>query len=569
MSDYFENNNPYSSDNQKKPENNDQFGTQSGETNSDNIYSSSDTQPKSNEGSYEWNPSSAQNSSSGTEYHYSYVNGNNESAAHNPNNYDSAYSTNSYKDSAQSSDSYSSYNSSDYSKSSYSSSQNSGYGNTGYSSGYSGTGSYGGYNTQNYQTPHYSAQPQPKQKKKAQKPKKPKKPASKGFVAAMLIISIIASCALGFGGGYFATRISSAGGNGGVNINQVAADSTSTKNNAAISGTTSSIVKKTADSVVEIATESVVTGGFAQQYVQEGAGSGVIISEDGYIITNSHVIDGAENITVTLRDNSTSYTAALIGADEDNDIALIKVDAKGLTPATFGDSNKLAVGDYVVAIGNPLGELGGTVTDGIISALAREVTVEGKNMTLLQHNAQISPGNSGGGLFNANGELIGIVNAKDSATEVEGIAFAIPINNVLDIIEDLKTYGYVTGKIDLGMQFTDITSKESAFYYGVNKTGCYVASVEKGSNAEAAGFRAGDLVTKVNGTEITSSDEISTALADSKVGDTVAFTIYRSGKTYDLKLTLDEYVPSNAGDNQVDEIQDNPDDSIWDYMFGR
>ena len=217
------------------------------------------------------------------------------------------------------------------------------------------------------------------------------------------------------------------------------------KNTSSVSATTTSeIVKKTADSVVEIATEGVVTGNFAQQYVTKGAGSGVIISADGYIITNHHVIEDAKTIKVTLRDGQTSYDATLIGSDEDNDIALLKVNAEGLTPATFGDSSSLAVGDYVVAIGNPLGTLGGTVTDGIISALAREVTIEGKNMTLLQTNAQISPGNSGGGLFNANGELVGVVNAKDSATEVEGIAFAIPINNVIDLIKDLQNYGYVS-----------------------------------------------------------------------------------------------------------------------------
>ena len=178
----------------------------------------------------------------------------------------------------------------------------------------------------------------------------------------------------------------------------------------------------------------------------------------------------------------------------------------------MGNSSDLAVGDYVVAIGNPLGQLGGTVTDGIISALARQVTVEGKSMTLLQHNAQISPGNSGGGLFNSNGELIGIVNAKDSATEVEGIAFAIPINNVLDIIDDLKTYGYVKGKVDLGMELTDITSDDSAFYYGLSNTGCYVLSVTSGSNAEKAGFMRGDMITAVNGTSVSSKSDIQTNL---------------------------------------------------------
>ncbi|MBQ1436422.1 MAG: trypsin-like peptidase domain-containing protein [Ruminococcus sp.] len=423
----------------------------------------------------------------------------------------------------------------------------------------------------------YSQQPNPQtaaqktSKPKKQKVKKPKKPASRGFVAAVLALTVLASGALGFGGGYLANKLSSDSSNGGMTINQVSSSGASASNTSSGSaGTTSEIVKKTADSVVEIATEQLVRGSFAQQYVQQGAGSGVIISEDGYIITNYHVIDGAQNIKVTLRDGTTSYNAALIGSDEENDIALLKVDATGLSAATFGDSSSLAVGDYVVAIGNPLGELGGTVTDGIISALAREVTIENKNMTLLQTNAQISPGNSGGGLFNANGELIGVVNAKDSATEVEGIAFAIPINNVLDIINDLKNYGYVTGKVDLGMQLVDINSKETAFYYGVNETGCYVISVTKGSNADTAGFKTGDLITKVNGTEVSSVSDVNKALEDNKVGDKVVFTVYRSGKTSDISLTLAEYVPSGKlteqGENQQQDILS--DNDIWQRMFG-
>ena len=190
-------------------------------------------------------------------------------------------------------------------------------------------------------------------------------------------------------------------------------------------------------------------------------------------------------------------------------------------------------------------------------------------MTLLQTNAQISPGNSGGGLFNANGELIGIVNAKDSATEVEGIAFAIPINYVLDIIDDLKSYGYVTGKIDLGMQITDITSKDTAFYYGVNQTGCYVLSVTRGSNAETAGFTTGDLITKVNGTSVSSSADVEKALENSKVGDNVKFTVYRNGTTKELTLTLAECVPNGNVHNQLSTTpaNDNSDD-IWSDMFG-
>ena len=564
MSDYYNNNNEFNSgDNQPENQN----------TNNNDVYSSSErtsSESKATENSYEWNSNSTQSSSNG-EYHYSYVNGNNENASHNPNNYENAYSTpnpsNSTSDNSNSQNTYSS---------SYS---NSGY--NGSASGYGSNSSYGASGSYNSQSPYttYSntagQQASPyghpnnthKVKVKKQKVKKPKKPASKGFVAAMLVVSILCSAALGFGGGYLANNLNKSS-SGSININKVEANNTSSSGSPA-SNTTSNIVKKTADSVVEIATEGVKTGVFAQQYVVQGAGSGVIISEDGYIITNHHVIEDANSVTVTLRDGQTSYTAAVIGSDSENDIALLKVDAKGLTPATFGDSSTLAVGDYVVAIGNPLGELGGTVTDGIISALARDVTIEGENMTLLQTNAQISPGNSGGGLFNAKGELIGIVNAKDSATEVEGIAFAIPINNVLDIIDDLKSYGYVTGKIDIGMQLTDITSKDTAFYYGVNQTGCYVLSVTRGSNAEEAGFRTGDLITKVNGTSVSTSSDVEKALENSKVGDKVKFTIYRNGTTSDLTLTLAEYVPSGNAQKQssTTPANDNSDD-IWSEMFG-
>lgn len=563
MSDYYNDNNHFENgDNPLESQN----------SNSNDVFSSSDNttnESKQTESSYEWNSNSSQNNSSG-EYHYSYVNGNNENASHNPNNYENAYSA--PKASQTSADSFNpqgtSYSDS-YTNTGYSSSS-SGYGsNTSYgaSGNYNSQSPYGTYSNTTGQSPYGHPQNIHKAKVKKPKVKKPKKPASRGFVAAMLAISILCSAALGFGGGYLANNMNSSSSNG-VNINKVEASNTSRSSNVS-ANTTSEVVKKTADSVVEIETEGVKTGSFAQQYVVQGAGSGVIISEDGYIITNHHVIEDANSVTVTLRDGKTSYTAAVIGSDSENDIALLKVDAKGLTPATFGDSSKLAVGDYVVAIGNPLGQLGGTVTDGIISALARDVVIEGKNMTLLQTNAQISPGNSGGGLFNANGELVGIVNAKDSATEVEGIAFAIPINNVLDIIDDLKSYGYVTGKIDLGMQLTDITSNDSAFYYGVNQTGCYVLSVTRGSNAETAGFHTGDLITKVNSTDINTSADVKNALKDSKVGDKVKFTVYRNGETSDLTLTLAEYVPSGNVQNQssTTSANDNSDD-IWSQMFG-
>ena len=491
--------------------------------------SNTDIPQKNAEASYEWNSDKSDNKSDSTEYHYSYVNGNNKDASHNPNRYNEPTQYSSQNTSSGYSNNYQNPNTNAYDN----------YQSNGYTA--QNQQSQNVYNSQPYGTaPNHSANAKPP---KAKKPKKQRKPISRGGIAIALAVTMVFSCGLGFGGGYFANKVNTST-SGSLNITKTSnSGTTTTASSTSTANSTSEIVKKTADSVVEISTESVVTGSFAQQYVQQGAGSGVIISQDGYILTNNHVINGANSVKVRLRDG-TEYDATIIGSDSDNDIALLKVSATGLSPATFGDSNSLAVGDYVVAIGNPLGELGGTVTDGIISALARKVTIEDTQMTLLQTNAQVNPGNSGGGLFNANGELVGIVNAKQSATEVEGIAFAIPINNVLDILSDLKEYGYVTGKVDLGIDFTDITSDETAFYYGVNQTGCYVLSVDSGSNAEKAGVTRGDLVTKVNDTDVSSSSDITTALEKAEVGDTVTFTVSRRGTSKTISFVLEEYVPA-------------------------
>lgn len=526
--------------------------------------SNTDIPQKNAEASYEWNSDKSDNKSDSTEYHYSYVNGNNKDASHNPNRYNEPTQYSSQNTSSGYSNNYNNPNTNAYDN----------YQSNGYTA--QNQQSQNVYNSQPYGTaPNHSANAKPP---KAKKPKKQRKPISRGGIAIALAVTMVFSCGLGFGGGYFANKVNTST-SGSLNITKTSnSGTTTTASSTSKANSTSEIVKKTADSVVEISTESVVTGSFAQQYVQQGAGSGVIISQDGYILTNNHVINGANSVKVRLRD-STEYDATIIGSDSDNDIALLKVSATGLSPATFGDSNSLAVGDYVVAIGNPLGELGGTVTDGIISALARKVTIEDTQMTLLQTNAQVNPGNSGGGLFNANGELVGIVNAKQSATEVEGIAFAIPINNVLDILSDLKEYGYVTGKVDLGIDFTDITSDETAFYYGVNQTGCYVLSVDSGSNAEKAGVTRGDLVTKVNDTDVSSSSDITTALEKAEVGDTVTFTVSRRGTSKTISFVLEEYVPA-VSNSQItngsqksttptsDSENSSGDDSIWSQMFG-
>lgn len=526
--------------------------------------SNTDIPQKNAEASYEWNSDKSDNKSDSTEYHYSYVNGNNKDASHNPNRYNEPTQYSSQNTSTGYSNNYQNPNTNAYDN----------YQSNGYTA--QNQQSQNVYNSQPYGTaPNHSVNAKPP---KAKKPKKQRKPISRGGIAIALAVTMVFSCGLGFGGGYFANKVNTST-SGSLNITKTSnSGTTTTASSTSKANSTSEIVKKTADSVVEISTESVVMGSFAQQYVQQGAGSGVIISQDGYILTNNHVINGANSVKVRLRDG-TEYDATIIGSDSDNDIALLKVSATGLSPATFGDSNSLAVGDYVVAIGNPLGELGGTVTDGIISALARKVTIEDTQMTLLQTNAQVNPGNSGGGLFNANGELVGIVNAKQSATEVEGIAFAIPINNVLDILSDLKEYGYVTGKVDLGIDFTDITSDETAFYYGVNQTGCYVLSVDSGSNAEKAGVTRGDLVTKVNDTDVSSSSDITTALEKAEVGDTVTFTVSRRGTSKTISFVLEEYIPAvsnsqitNGSQKSTTPTSDSEnstgDDSIWSQMFG-
>ncbi|MBQ2862637.1 MAG: trypsin-like peptidase domain-containing protein, partial [Clostridia bacterium] len=210
-----------------------------------------------------------------------------------------------------------------------------------------------------------------------------------------------------------------------VSINKVEGSTTANT-------TMTDVISSVRDTVVEIVTENIQESAFYGQYVTSGAGSGVIINENGYIITNNHVVAGANTIYVRTTDQK-EYKASLVGTDEESDIAVIKIDATSLKAATLGDSSAIKLGEAVIAIGNPLGSLGGTVTDGIISALDREVTIDGQEMRLLQTNAAVNPGNSGGGLFNMAGELIGVVNAKSSSSNsgatIEGLGFAIPINH--------------------------------------------------------------------------------------------------------------------------------------------
>lgn len=309
-----------------------------------------------------------------------------------------------------------------------------------------------------------------------------------------------------------------------------------------------------ADTVVEISTETVVNGGWLGNYVTGGAGSGVIISADGYIVTNHHVIDGADTVTVRLK-NGTVYQAEVIGKDPSTDIAVLWVESEQALPAAkLGCSKDLIVGEPVFAIGNPLGSLGGTLTDGIISATARQLTINGEEMTLLQTNAAINPGNSGGGLFNMAGQLIGVVNAKCSQDDVEGLGFAIPIDTAYDVICELIEYGYVRGVADAGLTVYDVSNTLTAWKnFGSTRLGAYIVD-----SAYSSELQFGDYLLSINGTPITAGADVETALADCTVGEVVVIEVIRMQKqtqdgktvlvetTVSVSLVLQEYVPADA-----------------------
>ena len=336
------------------------------------------------------------------------------------------------------------------------------------------------------------------------------------------------------------------------------------------------IANVAADSVVEITTESVVNDMFMRQYVTEGAGSGVIISADGYIATNNHVISGASKITVRLTDGK-QYKAQLIGTDAQTDIAVIKIEGITLQPVTLGDSDTIGVGDTAVAIGNPLGQLGGTVTNGIISALDREIVLENQTMRLLQTNAAINPGNSGGGLFNDKGQLIGLVVAKSAGSNVEGIGFAIPVNVVKEVVDSIINVGYVQGRPVLGISVVSIDSAQLAYQYGVNKLGVYVAGLTEGTKAEANGLKVGDYIIAVDDTQINSTSDLTKILQSHKVGDKVNVMISRDGKMLTIEVELSESKPVVSSDvpngeknnqNNTNGNQSNQVPNISDFFNG-
>ena len=393
-----------------------------------------------------------------------------------------------------------------------------------------------------------------------QAPKKEKKTFGLGAVCALLAACIILSAAAGVGGVFLGRTVFSEE----TSLTPGASTELPSQNNGASvivvnpstttvsTGTYADVASAVQSTVVEISTEIVQTSSLFGQYVTGGAGSGVIISADGLILTNHHVISGATKIIARLSDG-TEYEATVTGADAETDVALLKINAKNLKFASMGNSDALVVGQEVVAIGNPLGKLGGSVTNGIVSALDREVQIEGEVMNLLQTNTAINPGNSGGGLFNLAGELVGVVNAKSSGTGIEGIGFAIPINDAVSVIEELSEYGYVRGRADLGIKYLEISEITLQYYYaGYTKPGIYV--IESPLNAE---LKKNDRIVAIDNVEISSAANLKSVLRKHEIGDKLKITIVRNGRTMTVDATCYEYVPEGMDSKIEFQTSDN------------
>ena len=292
--------------------------------------------------------------------------------------------------------------------------------------------------------------------------------------------------------------------------------------------------------VVAITTEITVRDFFGQVGSVPAAGSGFIISEDGYIITNNHVVENATAITVFL-ENGNFYDARFVGSDPQNDIAVLKIDDEDLPTVILGDSSDIMVGELAVAIGNPLGQLNGSVTAGIISGQDREMTIEGQTLNLLQTDAAINQGNSGGALFNSFGEVIGINTAKSAGTGIEGLGFAIPINHAKPIVESIIQSGYVTGRPKIGVGTQDLNAQMAEYYSLVE--GVYIVSVEPGSAADRAGLRRGDIIIEANGEEALTTAAVNDIKNTLQPGDEMVLTLVRDGETIEVTVVLDEDVP--------------------------
>lgn len=404
-----------------------------------------------------------------------------------------------------------------------------------------------------------------------------------GRVVALILSCAVISAACGFGGAILAQNGSRTGKTTVQQSNRTAA----TVNVKKVDGQTlmspAEVYASTVNSVVSINCSAVSTNIFGQQTESASSGSGFIYTADGYIVTNQHVVANASSINVTLY-NGDTYPATLVGSDSDYDVAVLKIDAKDLPAVTLGSSTDVNVGDTVMAIGNPLGELTFSMSQGIVSCVNRAINVEGTPFNMIQVDASINPGNSGGPLMNLYGEVVGIVSAKYSSyanTTVEGLGFAIPINDVQSIIKDIIENGSVGNKAYMAITAGTMTQQMAA-QYKINATeGVFVYSVEDDGAGDKAGLKLGDVITKLNDTQITSMEDLSAAKKGFKAGDTVTLTVLRDGKEITTQLTFDAQPQttddtadsSQSGDNNYNNgnngYSGNGYSDLYDYFFGR
>lgn len=387
----------------------------------------------------------------------------------------------------------------------------------------------------------YQPQTQPPEKRE-KKPRRSGKSPWKAVIAAVLVVALVASGCLITASGVnrkWEQKTSQITQQLGRQIDdlQKQIDSAPSGTSGALPAadgsamTPAQLYQSNVDSVVAISC-TMQTTAYGQSVEGTSSGSGFILTEDGYVVTNYHVVQNASNITVTTHSGD-EYDATVKGYDATNDVAVLKVEAEGLSAATIGSSGNLSIGDMVVAIGNPLGRLAATETVGYVSGINREVTTDNTVISMLQTDAAINPGNSGGPLFNMYGEVIGITTAKYSGTtnsgaSIEGIGFAIPIDDVMGIISDLIDYGYVTGAY-MGITVKD-NDKEAAAQFGLPTDGAYVVDVTPGSSADKAGIQSKDLITAVDDHKIATRTDLTRALRNYKAGDTAQITVVRSGR---------------------------------------
>lgn len=420
-----------------------------------------------------------------------------------------------------------------------------------------------------------------KEERKGKKSKKTSVPAS--FVVLLLVLTVVVGAMSGAGGAFFMYKFmlpedesmsetdSSAAPLGAVtetekseeentfmpssSASQEALPSENTTVEEISEGESETVLTKgqiyssEVNSVVSIKsvrnqTYSSIFGSYSQAVTSQG--TGFVITDDGYIVTNYHVIEGGESITVTDY-NGNEYAATLAGGEEGNDVAVLKIDAK-LTPVTLGESSSLEVGDDIFIIGNALGELSYTATDGIVSHLSREVKVEsGSTINMFQTNTAINSGNSGGPVYNNKGEVVGIASAKYASDSVEGLGFCIPIDDVKQIISDIIVYGYVSGKPSLDVSLQTVT-QTMAMRYSL-PVGCYIVTLDSDGAAALGGLKSGDVITAIDSTKISSCDDLANALSSYSAKDTVSITYYRNSQSSTVTVTFSEKIPKNARTN--------------------